>query len=292
MTRTLTVTIEAIHPVTSRAAWELGRAWSLAGGRVRIGVGASPRVRIGLGSLIRPSAVIAFERPFVGEEAAKAGRLALTVAAWDALDEHEAWRDLAAPLPSPRLGTPSDDRPWAVALAARPTQPGHQLHLLGGVPAPKGDAVWWPRTARIAAAVLGRAECVLGEGDPLVFDAIRAGIPVRTATGQKTSFNVLAGLVPPALTTDPALWQHVATMAREVHADRGPTPLMTPHWVGRARERMRARQAAPADGWERLRRRHDKLRRDPKRFFADSRHAALRLFGQVLFSGPGEPNDS
>jgi hypothetical protein len=287
---TLTIAIEATHPVTLRAAWELARAWREGGGAVRLGIrgGEGPRVRLRLGSLVRPSAVVHFERDFDADRAAAADQLALTIAAWDALGDADPWRDLSSPLPTTaRYGEPSPDRPWALSLAFRRVGGEHQLHRIGGAPLPRRADVWWPHVPRIVAAVLGRADCVLGESDPLVYDAVRAGVAVQSGDREIERLRLdgaLAGLVPPTLTTDAELWRHVADTAREVHrGGRVPAPLMTPAWVARGRDLMRAYQEAPASKWERLRRRHDKLRRDPRRFFADSRHRPLRALGEVLF---------
>lgn len=283
----LSIVLEAVHPVTTRAAYELSRAWREVGGSVRLGAGRGACVHIGLGSLVRPSAVVRFEAPYA--DAAAADQLALTIAAWDSLDEREGWRALSAPLPSvPHYGQPSPHRPWAVSLRPRRGDEGErQLHVFGGVPVPRRADVWWPRLSAVVAAVLGRADCVLGERDPLVYDAFRAGIEVRGEAGEIDRLELdgaLAGLVPPTLNADRRLWRHVAETAHEIHT-RGtnPAPLMTPAWVALGRDRMREHLAAPPSPFERLRRRHDKLRRDPKRFFADSKHAPLRALGAALF---------
>lgn len=294
---TLSIGLDTAHPVTCRAAWELARAWRNVGGRrARLGgPGDGPHVWLGLGSLVRPSAVVRFEVPFAEGAAARADQLALTIAAWDSLGGPESWRVLSAPLSNgPRVGQPSSDRPWVLAMGGerypRPAA-GEQLHVIGGVPGMEGS-VWWPPFSRVAAPLLGRAECVLGGANALAYDAVRAGVAVRTDGGEQDSLELdgaLAGLVLPSLTTDPDLWRHVAETARDVHSTRAPpAPLMTPAWVARGRDRIRAHLASPPSPWERMRRRRDKFFRDPKRFFADSKHASLRALGGLAFRVDGD----
>lgn len=293
---TLSIGLDTAHPVTCRAAWELARAWRDVGGRrARLGgPGDGPHVWLGLGSLVRPSAVVRFEVPFAEDAAARADQLALTIAAWDSLGGPETWRVLSAPLSNgPRVGQPRSDRPWVLAMGGerypRPAA-GEQLHVIGGAPG-QGD-VWWPAWSRLAAPLLGRAECVLGRANALAYDAVRAGVVVRTDGGELDQLHLdgaLAGLVPPSLTTDPDLWRHVAETARAVHTTRrAPAPLMTPSWIARGRDRIRAHLASPPSPWERMRRRRDKFFRDPKRFFADSKHASLRAFGGLAFRVDGD----
>jgi hypothetical protein len=298
--RILTITLDTVHPVALHAAAELARAWRhVEGGRIGLR-GNGPSVRLGLGSLIRPSVVVHFEQPYEASTAPRADQLALTIAAWDALDEREAWRELSAPMDDmPHLGRPSRSKPWAVtlpgALLSRLRRdyagssyagygaPQMQLHVIGGLRPPGRSAVWWPRMERVVAGVLGRASVVLGDADPLVFDALRAGLPVESSAA--VAAGTLAGLVPPSLLGDRRLWEHVADTAREVHrTGAAPEPLMTPAWVARGRDRIREHRAAPPSTWELMRRRYQKLQRDPRRFLSDSRFGALRAIGRAAFS--------
>jgi len=240
--------------------------------------------------------MVHFEVPYPSELAAAADRLALTTAAWDSLEGSEAWRALSAPLTAiPRLGRPDWSRPWVAMLAgarhdAELAAGSSQLQVVGGWFPPPGDAVWWPGSPAAVAAVLGRVDCVLGDTDPLVYDAIRVGVPLLSdpaaaADIPQSSSGGLAGLIPPSLLSDSLIWRHVVHTARAVHETGcAPSPLMTPEWVRLGRDRIRERLAAPPSSWERLQRRHDKLRRDPKSFFADSRFAPLRAFGRVMLA--------
>ncbi len=300
MAEELSLESEVSHRVTRRAARALARAWRQAGGgRIRMARpdrhNSGPRIKLGLGSLVRPSVVVQFDVPYQSEMAAAADRLALTTAAWDSLGDFEAWRALSAPLATiPRLGRPDWSRPWVATLGGggrRAEQAAAglaQLQVIGGWRPPSLGAVWWPSWPGAVAAVLGRAAYVLGENDPFVYDAIRAGVPLGPTQGSAVDTppdlgGALAGLVPPSLLGEPRLWWHVAQTARAVHeTGRAPLPLMTPEWVRLGRDRIREQLAAPPSGWERLQRRHDKLRRDPRRFFADSRFAPLRAFGRVM----------
>lgn len=286
---TLTIHVDTAHPMGLYAAVELARGWQrVTGAGVALDVpwraSAGPRVRLSLGSVVRPSVVVTFERSYEEKAARAADVLGLTLAAWDALGEREVWRELAAPLDRfPHVGAPSPSAPWAVTLPTRDRRPSadSQLHILGGLRPPTSGAVWWPPMSRVAAAVLGRAAVVMGRDNPLVYDAIRAGVPTEHA---EVPLGTLAGLVPPSLVGADALWDHVADTAREVHrTGDAPEPLMTPGWVARGRDRVRDHRAAPPTSVELLRRRYHKLQRDPQRFFADSRHAVLRAIGRAAF---------
>lgn len=291
----LSIALDAVHPATLRAAAELARAWrEIEGGLVTPTLAAVPNrgpvVRLGLGSLVRPNVVVRYERPFAPEPARAADVLALTIAAWDSLDGPEPWRLLSAPLGRvPHYGRPEWSRPWVVSTSTQAwsVAAGQQLHVVGGLRPPGRSSVWWPRWPRVVAAVLGRAAYVLGGEGPLTYDAARAGVPVLTRRGRVENWRTagaLAGLVPASLLDEPQLWRHVAETAREVHRSKcTPAPLMTPAWVGTGRDRIRSHLAKPTSYWWRLRRRHDKLRRDPRRFFADSRHGILRELGELAF---------
>lgn len=301
MTPELTIAVARAHRVLRRAARALARAWHDVGGqRVchgrAVATATGPTIRLGLGSVVRPSVTVRFAAPYRPAAVEAAVRLALTSAAWDAFGDVEVWRDLSAPLaPIPRWGRPDWSRPWVVALGggpgclAQPSLAGGQLHVIGGWRPPPRDAVWWPSWPGAAAAVLGRAAWVVGDHDPLTFDALRAQIPVGgpdegASGGFSLRDDALAGLVPPSLLAEPRLWRHVATMARELQTTGNlPAPLMTPAWVGLGRQRIRDQLAAPPNGWERLRRRHDKLRRDPRAFLADSRFGSLRALGRLVY---------
>lgn len=291
MSDTLSIELDTAHPMGLYAAAELARGWRrVTGGSVALDVpwrsASGPHVRLSLGSLIRPSIIVHFEQPYEERAARAADVLGLTIAAWDAVGEREAWRELSAPLDRlPHVGAPSRSAPWAVTLPApaRDLSEDSQLHIIGGLRPPTRGAVWWPRMSRVAAAVLGRAAVVLGQDDPLVYDAIRAGVPTEQ-DDPTIPTGALAGLVPPSLIGAEPLWDHVADTAREVHrAGACPEPLMTPAWVARGRDRIRDHRAAPPSSVELLRRRYHKLQRDPRRFFADSSHGVLRAVGKVAF---------
>jgi hypothetical protein len=309
---TLTIRLASTHPITVRAVLSLREAWREAtGGAVRVatgaGIPAGPHLFLGLGSLVRPSLLVRFALPYPDEAARKPAALALTSAAWDALDDSEPWRALAAPLGArPRVGRIDPTRRWAVALGRSGVRPDdvddeEQLHLVGGLRPPTGSSVWWPNEPGTVAAVLGRADRVFGArlsdqpisgmGDPLVFDAVRAQIPVAGATVADTPASIaprlsdaLAGLVPPSLLDEPSVWSQVAHTARDAHDhEQAPEPLFTPARVQQGRDRITAHRAQPPKGWQKLRRRHDKLRRDPKKFLADSSYAPLRALGKIAF---------
>ncbi len=303
MTNALTLSISEVHPVTLRAALALERAARAQGRTLRWARGSGPlrgpQVRLSLGSLVRPSVVVSFQRPYAGHAAEQAARLALTTAAWDDLDGAEMWRWLSAPLAGlPHVGALKLKMPWDVVCRADGTaaNEGAQLHVLGGRRW-VSDAVWWLPTARAAAAVLGRAARVLDTSGPLWFDAIRAGIPVATPSGSSqiedarrtSAFEVpleLAGLVPPSLLDDGKLWRHVIEMAEHMeHETAAPAALMTPEWILRGRRCIADRQRAPKTRWERLWRRYDKLRRDPVRFCRDSQYGFVRVCGR-FFEAP------
>jgi hypothetical protein len=193
-----------------------------------------------------------------------------------------------------------------------------QLHVLGGWPdglaarrssKDKAGAVFWPRTSKVVGAVLGRAACVGDNAGALAFDAQRAGIPVHhERAAHLLAFDAqraqisgrdpcaahvldrtemarlapeLAGLVPGTLLEEQELWQLVVEAARAV-ALRGEAPpaLMTPAWISRGRERARRAASQRRSRIELLTRRYDKLRRDPRRFFADSKWRFVRLVGR------------
>jgi hypothetical protein len=298
MSDSLNIALDVAHPATIRAAVELAYAWRDAGGGVvrPLVPGLStpgPTVRLSLGSLVRPSVVVRFDVAY--REAAAAEQLALSIAAWDSLDGLEGWRAMSAPLDNvPHVGRPHWSEPWAITASGshNRTHDGHQLHVLGGWRPPDRGNVWWPGLPGVVAAVLGRAAYVLGSAGPLAYDAARAGVDVRPdspsqPSGAALRFEnaALAGLVPPSLLGEPTLWQHVAETARAVHdSGEAPLPLMTPAWVATGRDRIREHRAAAPSSWERLRRRQDKFRRDPERFFADSRFKALRAAGKLFFA--------
>jgi len=288
---TLSIAVRTLHPVGLVAARHLARAWRSTGGnRIRLAAGpgaTGPWVALSLGSLVRPSVVVRFRVPFEGGVALEAERLALTAAAWDSLFDFEPWRALAAPLVGlPRWGRVDVSRPWALVEGSADTglgdgvEPHLQLHVIGGWRMASRDGVWWPASSRIAAALIGRADRVIGNSGALVFDSVRTGLRARTGLADSQG---LAGLVVPSLLGDVGLWEHVAGVARRIHASGAPAePLMTRDWVERGRQNLRLRLAAPAPPWEKVRRRYDKLWREPRRFFADSKHPTIRWLGRTL----------
>ena len=281
----LNIQLRAFTPSGWRAARALLRAWEAQPDcRATIQLGSAlsvgPGVVIGQGSLVTRGLVIGFEVPFSGEAAELAAEVALTTAAWDTLEGVEIWRRLSAPIGRrPLRGRPDFDRPWAVAWGGGGDRPaslpeGMQLHVVGGLVPPGRVAVWWPAQRAVTAAVLGRASLVSDRSGPLVWDALRAGIPVAEPPGSGSL--KLAGLVPETVLGETELWREVADAIRGIQEGVAPPPLMTERWVTRGRDLAREAMKQPASRIERARRRYDKLWRDPDAFLRDSRFAALR----------------
>lgn len=246
------------------------------------------------GSLARATLLLEFARPFESAEAS----LGLTPLAWEGVDSFEPWLELSRPLLGlPRLGTPNPRRPWVLthtpraldAALAEAKQLDAQVHVLGGNPlalARARDVVYWPALPAVVLALLGRVERVVGATvlDPLVLDARRAGVPTNF---DATSVDASAGTVSPSLFDDERFWRHVAASLAKVRDGEPPAPLFTRHWL---REGRRATRTAPAttrsgSSWELVLRRYAKFRREPERYFADSRHGFARAFGKWWF-GP------
>lgn len=285
MSLPLRVALATTHPVGIIAVSELAQAWRRVGGSFVVpSAQKNADIVIRLSSLVRPSVVVHFSEPYIGEAARAADVLGLTIAAWDSLGTREPWRDLSAPLDTlPHLGRPQPNRPWALALEPTPTD-GAQLHILGALPGRvDGEAVWWPRLSHVAAPLLGHASVVLAQETPLAYDAVRSGVALRGGgDGHDLPLGTLAGLIPPSLLQDPTLWEFVAEQARGLReGDHMPVPLFTPRWVAHGRDRIRACADAPPSSMALARRRLAKLRRDPVAFFSDSKHAPIRALGSA-----------
>jgi hypothetical protein len=121
-----------------------------------------------------------------------------------------------------------------------------------------------------------------GPSCPLGLDAERAGVAVHWA---EPPGDRLAGLVVPSLLQSDELWRAAAANVISVRTGGAPSPLLSPTWLrkGRVLSRSQPKEAALASRWEIALRRYGKFRREPDRYFADSRHAPVRAFGKWWF---------
>lgn len=245
-------------------------------------------------SLVRPTLVVSFPSPFSDNRAAR--ELALSSLAWEGSDELEPWRMLSAPLARvPRLGKADERRPWVLTHGAAglacagevAAELGGQVHALGVGPvawARHRDVVVWPLRPGVAFALLGRAVRVVagGDYDPLLLDAWRVGVPT---TGPCRLEPLLPWLVPPSLLGHAPFWAELASSLPATLGGQPAPALFTPRWVETGRRLSRAGSPTDKVGskWRLASRRYAKLRREPDRFFADSRYRPLRAVGRWWF---------
>jgi hypothetical protein len=255
-------------------------------------------LRIESGSRVEPILTLLYgqERHVDDEEQARAARLGLNAAVFTAGRPGYEWSGRGNPLPARAcVGAPDPSRPWvlvapgvrvderAVESLAGLHKP--QLHFLG-LPAysRKLSSVWWLPSPGVVLSLLGRASSVLAPPGPLAWDAARLGVPVIDAEAKpRLSPSVvdrrLARVVPAALVSDGGFWRALVAQLAEPDdaAEWG-----TIAWLLQAREE-RQRMPAGLFGAARLSRKLLKLRRDPRRFWADSavaRHVIDRTPGE------------
>jgi hypothetical protein len=255
----------------------------------------SAEVTLLRGSVARDVVLVRYRVPFAPN--ADAVVLARSPLAWEGLDLCEPWRELTRPLSDlPRLGRIDERRPWFVTFTARAlgrarelaAQHDGQVHALLERPfgaAWSRDVVYWPAWRNVTFALLGRASAIVPSGPlcALGLDGERAGIFVHWP---EAPGDVLAGLVAPGLAHSDELWRAAAQNVLSVRAGHAPSPLISASWLrkGRALARSQpARGTALATKWELALRRYGKLRREPDRYFADSRYAHWRAFGRFWF---------
>lgn len=246
-------------------------------------------------SLTRPSLIVEFPLPYAEDE--RATRLALSSAGWDGLDEFEAFRELGRPLYGlPHVGKVHEGRPvvlahtkgaLAIALSIAEGCNG-QVHVIGGYPTlarRAGDVVWWPALPTTALALIGRSTHVVGCGrvDPLVLDAVRLDIPVSSEGDLR---KLLPGLVVGSVLGSNEMLSAIATVARQVRLGRPPPTLLTARWLKHGRALTRAGRTEPKlkPQWELVQRRYAKFRREPERYFRDSRYPAVRQVAKWWFA--------
>jgi hypothetical protein len=200
----------------------------------------------------------------------------------------------------PRLGQPEPRKPWFVTLTTsaleqavqRAREQNGQVHVLVDQPLRTTwlrGAVYWPASKRTAFAVLGRAFAVVPSGPlcPLALDAERVGTPVLWDERfcHERASTALCGLVVQGLLPSDELWVAVANNVLAVRDGAAPRPLLDATWIDKARASASAqpRAAALASDWDIALRRYAKFRREPDRYFADSRFAAVRVAGKWWF---------
>lgn len=246
------------------------------------------------GSFVRDTLLVEYRAPFAANERAQA--IALSALAWEGLERCEPFRELARPLADlPRLGRADPRKPWVISHGTEALlqaleyarERGAQTHVLTN--GPRGmlrarDVVYWPAWRTVAFALLGRAAACVASGPmcPLGLDAERAGVPVEWLERPGTE---LAGIVVPSLLRSGELWRLAAENVVRVRAGGAPSPLITPGLLRKGRVLARAvpqEGALPSD-WQIALRRYAKFRREPERFFRDSRYAALRAAGKWWF---------
>lgn len=251
-------------------------------------------VRLSRASLARDCILVGYQAPFASNRDARV--LACSFLAWDGPDACEPWRELARPIADlPRIGRIDEERPWFLAFTTRALDrarhlardEGGQLHVLLERPSDARlarDVVYWPAWRPVVFALLGRAAAVVpsDRSCPFGLDAERAGVPVHWQTPPGDE---LAGLVVPSLLASDELWRAAATNIVTVRAGGTPTPLSSAAWIQKGRMLSRA-EPGPAPlstHWELVQRRYAKFRREPERYFADSRHALVRAFGRAWY---------
>jgi hypothetical protein len=133
------------------------------------------------------------------------------------------------------------------------------------------DPVWWLPTRNVLLSLLGRVHAVVASQGPLAWDAARIGVPViepepvraLPAAGVERR---LACMVPGRLVDDDAFWLMIGSqLADGINSEEWGTSA----WTLLARDSGAAvRGGFPAGTWQR---KLLKLRRDPARFWADSK---------------------
>lgn len=293
----------------NRAALAIGKAFS--GARLNRSqaelefvdaAGASPvcTARLYRASHLRDAVSVLFDVAVAGD-LVLSSELALSEAAWDGLDDWEAWQALHGPLTGRSWrGSADPARPWVLVSAEiyraldrtnLALEDHCQWHVIGdGRPRMRlgRGVVWWPDKPSVVAPLLGRATAVIGHMDALAQDAWRAGVTVLSpANGmplsQPRSHGLLANLVPATLIDDGDFWKSVLHNLENAHARGNPMPpLFDAAAVRRGREQAEQALRKSPTRWGLVRRRYTKLRRDPDKFFADSRNPVARQIYRVV----------
>lgn len=223
------------------------------------------------------------ERVLEDDEHARAASVGLNAAIFTTGRPGYEWSGRGRPLP-PRacFGTPDWSRPWVLvapgvrvngrALQELAGLSNPQLHFLGpSAYSGKYSGVWWLPSPSVVLSLLGRATSVLAPRGPLAWDAARLGVPVfdpepTPRLPLRVVERRLARVVPAVLAADASFWKTLGAQlaAAEVVNGWGTIP-----WLLQARQ-CRLLPSAALFGAGHLRRKLQKLQRDPSAFWGDS----------------------
>jgi hypothetical protein len=284
----ITIQVSPLNPAALRAATALhahpGLDVTIAPGR-RANV--EPRghvLAIEPGSRLEPVLALLWgaHRSLDVEMLRREARLGLSAAILGSGPSGYEWSGRARPLPKRAcMGIPDPRRPWVLVapharvdsamVSARTGLSDPQLHFLG----PRRDLtasspVWWLPTRSVLLSLLGRVHAVVASQGPLAWDAARIGVPViepepvraLPAAGVERR---LASLVPGMLVHDDAFWAAIGSQLAE---GINPAAWGTTAWTLRARHSAVPPSPLSTSTWQR---KLLKFRRDPARFWADSR---------------------
>lgn len=275
----------ALSPILLRCAWWLARdqrvSWTMRAPISGLDPPARDVLRLESGSMLRPLLTVLW-----GEDEAvqldSRALLGLSSAVWFESSPNERWRRSAAPLLSAlRQGTPARDRPWVLVAPGIDAPPseidrvtglcGSQLHfLLPRTAARQRSSVSWLPARSTLASLFGRLDAVVAPPGPLAWDAARAGVPcyqLESSSGPPSHLAEwrLARVVPEPLLGAGWFWRD---LIGEILTGTWGTRWGTDRWLRLARTHAAVAETGPLP---RLQRKFLKLRREPRKFFVDSK---------------------
>jgi hypothetical protein len=292
----ITVQLSQLNPAGLRAVSALRAHPRL---QVRIaaprGANVDPRgrvLRIEPGSRLEPVLTLLWgaRPPVEADILQREARLGLSSAILGRGPSGYEWSGRTRPLPERVcVGSPDPNRPWVLvapharvdctAVAAASGLMDPQLHYLKPRPdSTASEPVWWLPTRNVLLSLLGRVHAVVASQGPLAWDAARIGVPViepepvraLPAAGVERR---LACMVPGSLVDDEAFWSMIGSQLVDgIKSEEWGTTA----WTLLARDGVGALAGGFAAGkWQR---KLLKLKRDPARFWADSK-VVKRLTG-------------
>lgn len=263
--------------------------------------GGAVCLRISKASLVRDTISLDFGVP--ANENMGAVHLGASPTAWEGSDSWEPWCGLhPAVAPRPMRGNAREELPW-VLLDSESSVPDQfltgewQIHRLGEGARPGGAGeVQWQATPSVVAWLIGRVQAVAGRSGPLLFDALRSGVPTvfarddsgwqaldRLTVHESECAPALAHSLSPAMArTEICRLEILARIEQVRRGAKNVDALMSRDVVLRVRENLPRTRLECHPRFSRFMRKLRKLTRDPEAFLSDSNYPLLHFAGRAL----------